>query len=143
MIGTSFPYAEWLPKEGSCKCIEIDIDSRYIAHRYPVDVPLVGDSKATLQALIPHLERKKDRSWRKFLETEVKNWWDLMEQRAMLKGDPMNPQMPTAASEATWATTPAVSTPFSRRSTARVRAPRTTSTTWRSSPTPATASGWA
>jgi pyruvate dehydrogenase (quinone) len=92
MIGTSFPYSEWLPKEGSCKCVEIDIDPRYIAHRFPVDVPLVGDSKSTLQGLIPLLRRKKDRSWRKRIEAEVKNWWGIVESRAMQKGEPLNPQ---------------------------------------------------
>ena len=50
MIGTSFPYAEWLPEEGKAKCVEIDIDARYLGHRFPVDVPLVGDSKSTLRA---------------------------------------------------------------------------------------------
>ncbi len=92
LIGTSFPYAEWLPKEGSCKCIEIDIDGRYIAHRFPVDVPLIGDSKATLRELIPLLERKTDRSWRKQIEYEIRKWWEIVEDRAMQDADPMNPQ---------------------------------------------------
>ena len=92
MIGTSFPYAEWLPKEGSCKGVEIDIDGRYIAHRFPVDVPLIGDSKDTLRALIPLLKRKKDNTWRQQIEQNIREWWDIVEQRAMLKGDPMNPQ---------------------------------------------------
>lgn len=92
LIGTSFPYAEWLPKEGTCKCIEIDIDPRYIAHRFPVDVPLVGDAKATLRALIPHLRRKEDRSWRRHIEREVRRWWQIVEDRSLQGGRPMNPQ---------------------------------------------------
>ena len=92
MIGTSFPYAEWLPEEGSCKCVEIDIDPRFIANRFPVDVPLIGDSKSTLKALIPHLKRKEDRSWRKKIEDEVKEWDAIVEERAQLEGDPMNPE---------------------------------------------------
>lgn len=92
MIGTSFPYAEWLPEEGSCKCVEIDIDARYIAHRFPVDVPLIGDSKSTLRALIPRLQYKQDRSWREKIEKDVRQWEAMVADRAMQKGDPMNPQ---------------------------------------------------
>ena len=92
MIGTSFPYAEWLPEEGSCKCVEIDIDPRYIAHRFPVDVPLIGDSKATLSALIPRLTYKKDRSWRESIEKDVRQWDEMLHERATQSGKPMNPQ---------------------------------------------------
>lgn len=92
MIGTSFPYAEWLPEEGKCKCVEIDIDARYIAHRFPVDVPLIGDSKCTLRALIPKLQYKKDRSWRERIEKNVRQWDAMLHDRAMLSGNPMNPQ---------------------------------------------------
>ena len=92
MIGTSFPYAEWLPPEGSCKCVQIDIDSRYIANRFPVDVPLVGDAKTTLTALIPLLKRKQDRSWRAKIEDEVATWEAIVEERAQVKGNPMNPE---------------------------------------------------
>ena len=92
MVGTSFPYAEWLPEEGSCKCVEIDIDARYIAHRFPVDVPLVGDSKGTLRELIPRLEYKKDRSWRETIEKNIREWDAILSDRARQSGDPMNPQ---------------------------------------------------
>lgn len=92
MIGTSFPYAEWLPEEGSCKCVQIDIDARYIANRFPVDVPLVGDAKATLRKLIPQLRYKEDRSWRETIEKEVRQWHAVLHDRAMQSGDPMNPQ---------------------------------------------------
>ena len=92
MIGTSFPYAEWLPEEGQARCVQIDIDGRYIANRYPADVPLIGDAKVTLRELLPLLERKQDRSWREEIEQNVREWWDLVEERAMQSGDPMNPQ---------------------------------------------------
>lgn len=92
MIGTSFPYSEWLPEEGSCTCVEIDIDGRYIGHRFPADVPLIGDSKATLRALLPLLERKPDRSWRETIEKNVREWWSVVEDRAMQHADPLNPQ---------------------------------------------------
>ncbi len=92
MVGTNFPYAEWLPEEGSCKCVQIDIDGRYIGNRFPADVPLVGDSKATLRALIPRLERKEDRSWREQIEKNVTEWWALMDDRSQQSGSPMNPQ---------------------------------------------------
>jgi pyruvate dehydrogenase (quinone) len=92
MVGTSFPYSEWLPKEGQAKCVEIDIDPSMIGIRYPVDVQLVGDSKETLKELIPLLERKEDRSWREEIEANVRDWWEIVEDQAMQDADPMNPQ---------------------------------------------------
>ena len=92
MVGTSFPYAEWLPEEGQCKCVEIDIDPRYIAHRFPVDVQLIGDAKLTLRALLPLLKYKQDRSWREKIEKEVRKWEAVLEDRAQQSGNPMNPQ---------------------------------------------------
>jgi len=91
MIGTSFPYAEWLPEEGQAKCVEIDIDARMIGIRYPADVHLVGDSKETLKALLPLLERKDDRSWREEIEKNVVDWWKILDERAHEEMDPMNP----------------------------------------------------
>ena len=64
MVGTSFPYAEWLPERGQARGVQIDIDGRLIGSRYPTEVNLVGDSRDTLKALIGHLQRKEDRSWR-------------------------------------------------------------------------------
>jgi pyruvate dehydrogenase (quinone) len=92
MVGTSFPYSEWLPKEGNAKCVEIDVDATRIGLRYPADVGLVGDAKETLSELIPLLERKDDRSWRDQIEASVAEWWRVLEDRAMLDADPMNPQ---------------------------------------------------
>ncbi|HYY75155.1 MAG TPA: thiamine pyrophosphate-requiring protein [Gaiellaceae bacterium] len=92
MVGSSFPYSEWLPKEGQARGVQIDVDGRMLGIRYPMEVPLVGDAKETLRALIPLLERKEDRSWRRKIEEGVAEWWRLMEERAMLEGDPINPQ---------------------------------------------------
>jgi pyruvate dehydrogenase (quinone) len=92
MIGTSFPYAEFLPKEGQARCVEIDRDAAFIGIRYPADVMLVGDAKETLQALRPHLIRKDDPSWREEIEKSVHRWWEIVEKRALEDANPMNPQ---------------------------------------------------
>jgi pyruvate dehydrogenase (quinone) len=92
MIGSSFPYSEFLPKEGQARGVQIDIDPTMIGLRYPMDVLLVGDAKETLKALIPLLERKEDRSWRNEIEEGIQHWWRLMEERAMMDADPINPQ---------------------------------------------------
>src|SRR5512146_1565805 len=92
MVGSSFPYSEFLPQEGDAKGVQIDIDGRMLGIRYPMDVNLVGDSQATLKALIPLLKRKEDRSWREGVEAGMKDWWRLMETRAMEDADPLNPQ---------------------------------------------------
>ncbi len=93
MIGTSFPYAEWLPEVGQAKCVEIDIDGSMIGVRYPNDVSLVGDSKDTLQALLPLLKRKEDRRWQDLIKAEIDTWWRVLDDRAHQKGDPINPQL--------------------------------------------------
>jgi pyruvate dehydrogenase (quinone) len=82
MVGTSFPYAEWLPDEGQARGVEIDIDGRMIGIRYPMDAHLVGDSKETLRALIPLLQRKEDRMWREQIEKDVREWNELCDRWA-------------------------------------------------------------
>src|SRR3954451_4146612 len=91
MIGTSFPYAEWLPEPDKVDVIEIDIDARLIGIRLPNKVNLVGDSAETLRELIPHLQRKEDRSWRQEIEHEVERWWAILADRAHDEADPLNP----------------------------------------------------
>jgi pyruvate dehydrogenase (quinone) len=93
MVGSSFPYSEFLPEEGQARGVQIDIDGRMLGIRYPMDVNLVGDSAETLRALMPRLTRKEDRSWREKLEGEVAKWWELMERRASEPGNPINPQL--------------------------------------------------
>ncbi len=92
MIGSSFPYSEFLPKEGQARGVQIDIDGRMIGIRYPMEVDLVGDSAATIRALIPLLKPKTNKSWREKLEKEIQEWWGVMEARAMNEASPLNPQ---------------------------------------------------
>ena len=92
MVGSSFPYSEWLPKPGQARGVQIDLDGRMLSIRYPMECALVGDSKETLKELIPLLERKQDRGWREQIEEEIHQWWRLLEERAMQDADPINPQ---------------------------------------------------
>ncbi|MGE5136981.1 MAG: thiamine pyrophosphate-requiring protein [Gemmatimonadota bacterium] len=94
MVGTSFPYAEWLPEEGKARCVEIDIDGRMIGMRYPADAHLIGDSKETLRALIPLLKRKTDRAWRQQIEKNVAEWWRILDRQSHQQFDSaINPQL--------------------------------------------------
>lgn len=92
MIGSRFPYSEFLPAEGQARGVQIDLDPKMVSIRYPMEVNLIGDSAATLRALIPLLERKEDRSWRARIEKAVEEWWKVLENRAMAEADPINPQ---------------------------------------------------
>ena len=92
MIGSRFPYSEFLPKEGQARGVQIDIDPKMVSIRYPMEVNLIGDSAATLRKLLPLLEHKKDRSWRQQIEKNVKEWWQTLENRAMVSANPLNPQ---------------------------------------------------
>jgi pyruvate dehydrogenase (quinone) len=93
MVGSSFPYSEFLPEEGDARGIQIDVDPRMIGIRYPMDVHLVGDAKETLRLLLPLLEQKEDRSWQEKLESSVEDWWQLLERRAHEPAHPINPQL--------------------------------------------------
>jgi pyruvate dehydrogenase (quinone) len=92
MVGSSFPYSEWLPKSGQARGVQIDLDGRMLSIRYPMESALVGDAKETLKELQPLLERKENRSWREHIEEEIQEWWRLLEDRAMQDADPINPQ---------------------------------------------------
>jgi pyruvate dehydrogenase (quinone) len=93
MVGSSFPYSEFLPEEGQARGVQIDLDGRMLGIRYPMEVNLVGDAAETLHALVPLLDRKESRSWREKIEREVSEWWDLIEHRAHLGANPINPQL--------------------------------------------------
>jgi len=93
VVGSSFPYAEFLPKPGQARGVQIDIDGRMLSIRYPMDVALVGDSAETLRALLPLLRHKEDRKWRRSIERDVERWWRVLEQRAQQEADPLNPQL--------------------------------------------------
>ena len=91
IVGSNFPYSQFLPEFGKARGVQIDVDGRLIGMRYPTEVNLVGEAKSTLRALIPLLERKTDRSWREKVEKDVARWWDVMERQAMVAADPVNP----------------------------------------------------
>ncbi len=86
MVGTSFPYSEWLPKPGQARGLQIDVDARKLGIRYPVEVAMMGDAAETLRALLPMLQRKEDRAWRREIEEGVERWWRLLAER-VLAGD--------------------------------------------------------
>ncbi|AZE73021.1 Thiamine pyrophosphate-requiring protein [Pseudomonas synxantha] len=92
MIGSSFPYSEFLPKEGQARGVQIDLQPDMLSLRYPMEVNLVGDAKETLAALLPLLERKSQRKWRKQVEGWRGSWEKTLEKRALAKAKPINPQ---------------------------------------------------
>jgi pyruvate dehydrogenase (quinone) len=93
MVGSSFPYSEFLPKEGKANAVQIDIDGRMIGIRYPIDVGLVGDAKDTLRLLLPLLKERTNASWRNQLLEWRADWDKLMDERAHLEASPLNPQL--------------------------------------------------
>ncbi len=92
MIGTGFPWAEFLPKTGQARAVQIDIDATMLGVRYPTEVNLQGDSVETLQLLLPLIEQKRETHWREHIEKGVKDWWELMDKRAHAPAKPVNPQ---------------------------------------------------
>jgi pyruvate dehydrogenase (quinone) len=95
MIGSGFPYSEFLPEEGQARGVQIDIAPDMLSLRYPMEVNLVGDAAETLRLLLPLLTQKTDRSWRSAVEKNVTDWWKALEQRAMQPASPINPQRVT------------------------------------------------
>jgi pyruvate dehydrogenase (quinone) len=92
-VGSSFPYTQFLPEFDQARAIQIDIDGKFIGMRYPNEVNLVGDAAATLRALIPHVKRHEDRSWREAIEAGVAGWWQSMDAEAEVEADPVNPML--------------------------------------------------
>ena len=92
-VGSSFPYTQFMPAFDQARGVQIDIDGKFIGMRYPYELNLVGDSAATLRALIPHLRRKEDRSWREGIEDNVAKWWRSMDAEAEVAADPVNPML--------------------------------------------------
>ena len=91
MVGSGFPYTEFLPAPGTARGVQIDISGRMLSLRYPMEVGLVGDSAETLRALLPLLTPKAD-SWRPWIEAQVSAWWQTAAQRALQPAAPLNPQ---------------------------------------------------
>ncbi len=92
MIGSGFPYAEFLPKEGQARGVQIDLAPDMLSLRYPMEVNLVGDAADTLAALLPLLEEKTQRSWQHKVEGWRKDWDKKLAKRALTSADPINPQ---------------------------------------------------
>ncbi len=92
MVGSSFPYSEFLPKPGQARGVQVDLDGKMLSIRYPMEAALQGDSRETLRALIPLLRRKEDRKWRHTIEDGVEQWWGTLAERADVEGTPINPQ---------------------------------------------------
>ncbi|MFF9197725.1 thiamine pyrophosphate-requiring protein [Streptomyces sp. NPDC014779] len=91
-VGSNFPYSEFLPAYGQARGVQIDIDAHMVGLRYPYEVNLVGDAAATLRRLVPLLTRKEDRSWQHTVTEGVRRWRTVMERRAALSADPVNPE---------------------------------------------------
>ncbi|TQN30172.1 pyruvate dehydrogenase (quinone) [Haloactinospora alba] len=92
MVGSSFPYSQFLPEYGQARAVQIDADPTMIGLRYPFEVNLLGDAKATLRSLLPLLRRNTDRSWRETVESNVRRWHEVLEGRAHVEADPVNPE---------------------------------------------------
>ena len=93
VVGSNFPYSQFLPAFDQARAIQIDLDPTMIGMRYPFEVNLVGDAARTLRELIPLVQRKNDRSWRSGIESNVARWWEVMERRAHTSADPINPEL--------------------------------------------------
>ena len=93
IVGSSFPYIEFLPQPGQAACVQIDARPERIGLRYPADVGLVGDARATLQALIPLVERNESREFLEQAQSGMEDWWALMEERGTSEESPMKPQV--------------------------------------------------
>jgi pyruvate dehydrogenase (quinone) len=93
IVGSSFPYIPFLPAPGQARCVQIELDPMRIGLRYPSDVGLVGDSRRTLQALLPLLEHNGNRDFLANAQVGMKEWWDLMEERGTRSDKPMKPQV--------------------------------------------------
>ncbi len=92
MVGTTFPYAEFLPEDGQARAVQIDINPRYVSMRYPTEVNLIGDSAEVLTRLLPLLKPKDNPDWRERIELNVRKWWRALEAKAMEPAHPINPQ---------------------------------------------------
>jgi len=92
MVGSGFPYSEFLPEEGQARGVQIDLAPDMLSLRYPMEVNLVGDAGETLRALLPMLESRQDSGWRDGIVRNVAEWWKTLEDRAMQPANPVNPQ---------------------------------------------------
>ena len=100
VIGSSFPYTQFLPEFGKARAVQIDVDPSMVGLRYPFELNMVGDSAETLKRLLPLLERKENRAWRETVEDNTARWWEVMQRRAAVPADPLNPEQVVHALDA-------------------------------------------
>lgn len=93
IVGSNFPYSQFLPDFDDARAVQIDVDGRLMGLRYPIEVPLIGDAATTLQALLPLIERKDDRSWEQIVHKNVSRWWNTVEKQAHVPAEPVNPML--------------------------------------------------
>jgi pyruvate dehydrogenase (quinone) len=92
IVGSGFPWSEFLPKTGAARAVQIDVDAAMLSLRYPCEVNLHGTAAETLRLLLPMLERKSDRSWSEKIADWLKDWSETLEARAVTAAHPVNPQ---------------------------------------------------
>ncbi|MBY0287863.1 MAG: thiamine pyrophosphate-requiring protein [Mycobacteriaceae bacterium] len=91
IVGSNFPYSQFLPKYGQARAVQIDIDGSLIGMRYPTELNIVADAATALDRLVPLLARTEDRSWRETIEKNVSRWWETIQRQANLSAKPTNP----------------------------------------------------
>ncbi|MFE9426985.1 thiamine pyrophosphate-requiring protein [Kitasatospora sp. NPDC006697] len=92
VVGSSFPYSNFLPDFGQARAVQIDLDPSMVGLRYPFEANIVGDAAETLRRLIPLLRPRSDGAWRKTVEDNAARWWEVMQRRAEVAADPINPE---------------------------------------------------
>ena len=92
IVGSGFPWSEFLPKTGAARAVQIDVDAAMLSLRYPCEVNLHGSAAETLRLLLPMLKPRKDRAWRDSIEANLEDWWETLEARARTRAHPVNPQ---------------------------------------------------
>ena len=93
MVGTNYPYSEFLPPAGQARGVQVDLAPRHLSLRYPMEVNLWGDAKVTLAALLPHLDPTDDRSWQQSAIDGMSTWREVLAREAQVKADPINPRL--------------------------------------------------
>lgn len=92
LVGTNFPYGEFLPATGQARGVQIDLSGAHVGQRYPMEVNLIGDARSTLAALLEHLRQAQDRSWQNQVIDGMRSWNEVVEREAMTEADPINPR---------------------------------------------------
>src|SRR5215212_6831748 len=91
IVGSNFPYSQYLPEFGKARAVQIDLVGTLIGMRYPTELNIVADAGATLRALLPLLAPRSERTWREKVEQNVAEWWTTVERQSMVDADPVNP----------------------------------------------------